>query len=170
MQNKNFTTKRVYFPQTQMFSVNWKNWPSKQKIYILVQREHQYIKQASYFESFLLKWFSNLLLTAETTTARGTLRDMKNLRIELFVGLKRKIPEKVVDDFDPTEDGETSEKTHCASNQSQLGFHCHLRIIIRILIIVMSISPSRLSQSHHRLPCQNRCTLPPADHSPVTGL
>ena len=170
MPNKNCTTKQVYFPQTQMFSVNWKNWPSKQKIYILVQREHQYIKQASYFESFLVKWFSNLLLTAETTTARETLRDMKNLRIELFVGLKRKIPEKVVDDFDPTEDGETSEKTHCASNQSQLGLHCHLRIMIRILIIVMSISPSRLSQSHHRLPCQNRCTLPPADHSPVTAL
>ena len=62
------------------------------------------------------------------------MRDMKNLRIELFVGLKRKIPEKVVDDFDPTEDGEASEKAHCASYKAQLGLHCHLQIIPKISI------------------------------------
>ena len=41
----------------------------------------------------------------------------------------KKQPEKVVDDLDSTEDGEASEKAHGASYQTQLGFHCHLRII-----------------------------------------
>ena len=34
--------------------------------------------------------------------------------------------EQIVDDLDPTEDGETSEQTHCASDQAKLGFGCHL--------------------------------------------
>ena len=37
-----------------------------------------------------------------------------------------KIPDHVVDDLDATEDGEASEKTHCASNQAQLSLQCHL--------------------------------------------
>ena len=53
----------------------------------------------------------------------GILRDMKNLGIKRK---KRKKPGDVEDDFDSTEDGEASEKAHCASNQAQLGFHCHL--------------------------------------------
>ena len=40
----------------------------------------------------------------------------------------QKKPEKEVDDLDPTEDGEAGEKTHGASNQTQLGFYCHLQI------------------------------------------
>ena len=62
------------------------------------------------------------MLTTETTSAPG-IRDMKNLKenIILFIhhevkNLKLKIPEKVVDDLDPTKNGETSEETHCASN------------------------------------------------------
>ena len=35
-------------------------------------------------------------------------------------------PKKVVDDLNPTEDGEASEETHCASNQAQLSLSCHL--------------------------------------------
>ena len=37
-----------------------------------------------------------------------------------------KIPDHVVDDLNATEDGEASEKTHCASNQAQLSLQCHL--------------------------------------------
>ena len=55
-------------------------------------------------------------MTADATTAFGTLRDMKNLRIERVIfKTKPKEPEKVVDDLNPAEDGEASEKTHCAS-------------------------------------------------------
>ena len=38
----------------------------------------------------------------------------------------KETPEQVVDDFNPTEDGEASEKTHRASYEAQLGLHCHL--------------------------------------------
>ena len=38
-----------------------------------------------------------------------------------------KQPDEVVDDLDPTEDGEASEKAHCASYQAQLSLHCHLQ-------------------------------------------
>ena len=37
-------------------------------------------------------------------------------------------PEKIVDDLDPTEDGEASEEAHCASNEAQLGLGCHLHV------------------------------------------
>ena len=81
-------------------------------------------------------------MTADTNSALEILSDMKNLRIEnLSAGVKEiwilkhrnaKWPEKVtkpddeVDKFDPTENGKASEKAHGASNQTQLGFHCHL--------------------------------------------
>ena len=39
---------------------------------------------------------------------------------------KSKAPDKVIDDLDPTEDGEASEKAHCTSYQTQLGLYCHL--------------------------------------------
>ena len=42
-------------------------------------------------------------------------------------------PEKVVDDLNTAEDGEASEETHCASYQTQLGLHCHLAIITRMV-------------------------------------
>ena len=35
-------------------------------------------------------------------------------------------PDHIVDDLDPTEEGETSEEAHCASNETQLGLVCHL--------------------------------------------
>ena len=53
---------------------------------------------------------------------------MKNLRGEKLPKNKTERPEKVVDDLNPTEDGEASQKAHGASNQTQLGFHCHLQI------------------------------------------
>ena len=49
---------------------------------------------------------------------------------------KPKKPDEVVDDFDPTEDGEASEKAHCASYQTQLGFHCHLQIMNKVSLIL----------------------------------
>ena len=36
------------------------------------------------------------------------------------------VPEEVVDDLDPTEDGEASEEAHCAPYQTQLGLSCYL--------------------------------------------
>ena len=65
-------------------------------------------------------------MTEEAPKSLGTLRDMKNLGIGWVFETKQKLPEEVVDDLDPAEDGEASEKAHCASNQAQLGFHCHL--------------------------------------------
>ena len=35
-------------------------------------------------------------------------------------------PGHIVDDLDPAEEGEASEEAHCASNEAQLGFGCHL--------------------------------------------
>ena len=49
---------------------------------------------------------------------------------------KKNKPEKVVDDLNPTEDGEASEKAHRASNEAQLGFHCHLEIVTNIIIVI----------------------------------
>ena len=40
---------------------------------------------------------------------------MKNLGIGWVFERKQKLPEEVVDDLDPAEDGEASEKAHCAS-------------------------------------------------------
>ena len=39
-------------------------------------------------------------------------------------------PEKIVDDLDSTKDGESSEETHGASNQSKLSLSCHLGIFV----------------------------------------
>ena len=44
-----------------------------------------------------------------------------------FIKESESEPEKVVDDLDSTKNGEASEKAHGASNQAQLGFHCHLQ-------------------------------------------
>jgi len=44
-------------------------------------------------------------------------------------------PEKVVDDLNPTEDGEASEKAHRTPNQAQLGLHRHLAITTNISIV-----------------------------------
>ena len=48
-------------------------------------------------------------------------------------GIKKETPDEVVDYLDPTKDGEASEKAHCASYQTQLGFHCHLKIFTKLL-------------------------------------
>ena len=87
------------------------------------------------------------MLTADTTAALGTLRDMKNLKKKVIILKQTKeTPDKVVDDFDPTEDGEASEKAHCASYQAQLGLHCNLRIEISI-VAVKKLTFSSLSIS-----------------------
>ena len=52
---------------------------------------------------------------------------MKVTKLE-FITENKKKPHKVIDDLYSTEDGEASEKAHGASNQTQLGFHCHLQI------------------------------------------
>ena len=38
-----------------------------------------------------------------------------------------KKPEEIVDNLDPTEDGEACEQAHSSSNQTQLGFNIHLQ-------------------------------------------
>ena len=45
----------------------------------------------------------------------------------------------IVDDLDPTEDGEASEETHCPSNQTQLGLSCHLCIIFNISQVMLHL-------------------------------
>ena len=78
-------------------------------------------------------------LAADTTSALGTLRDMKNLRTRPIVGLYSRDthlyffeitiitgPKQVIDDLDPAKNGEACEETHCASDQSKLGLRCHL--------------------------------------------
>ena len=60
----------------------------------------------------------------------------------------KEIPDEVVDDFNPTEDGEASEKAHCASYQAQLGFHCHLQMEISI-VAVKKLTFSSLSISSY---------------------
>ena len=89
---------------------------------------------------------------------------MKNLRHKEVVS-KRKKPEKEVDNFDPTKYGEASEKTHSASNQTQLGLNGHLKttlisiplmLYIKVYIHTVRISPSRPFQCYQRLLCQRR--------------
>ena len=52
-----------------------------------------------------------------------------------YLKANKETPDEVEDDFNPTEDGEASEKAHCASYQAQLGYHCHLRIEISIVAV-----------------------------------
>ena len=53
---------------------------------------------------------------------------MKNLEtVNKISTLKEIQPDAVEDDFDPTEDGEASEKTHRASYEAQLGHQSHLQ-------------------------------------------
>ena len=58
---------------------------------------------------------------------------MKNLGIGWVFKPKQKLPEEVEDDLDPAEDGEASEKAHCASYQTQLGLHGHLEYWLLIM-------------------------------------
>ena len=59
---------------------------------------------------------------------------MKNLRFELVIfKTKPTKPEEIVNDFNPAEDGEASEKAHCASYQTQLGLHGHLEYWLLIM-------------------------------------
>ena len=41
-------------------------------------------------------------------------------------GLKAEEPQDIVDNLNPTENRETSEEAHGASNQAKLGLSCHL--------------------------------------------
>ena len=45
-----------------------------------------------------------------------------------FKNLKQLKPQQVVDNLDPTENGEAGEETHCASDQAKLGLRCHLEL------------------------------------------
>ena len=63
---------------------------------------------------------------------------------ELFLGCSSQIslphPERgkeldgVVDDLDPTEDGEASEETHRSSDEAKLGFQGHLLVLFHFVI------------------------------------
>ena len=65
-----------------------------------------------------------------------TLRDKKNLTtlyVKCFL-VKEKEPEDVVDDLDPTEDGEASEETHRSSDEAKLGFQGHLLVLFHFVV------------------------------------
>ena len=40
----------------------------------------------------------------------------------------------VVDDLDPTEDGEASEETHRSSDEAKLGFQGHLLVLFHLVV------------------------------------
>ena len=40
----------------------------------------------------------------------------------------------VVDDLDPTEDGEASEETHRSSDEAKLGFQGHLLVLLHFVV------------------------------------
>ena len=45
-----------------------------------------------------------------------------------------KEPDGVVDNLDPTEDGEASEETHRSSDEAKLGFQGHLLVLFHFII------------------------------------
>ena len=45
-----------------------------------------------------------------------------------------KEPDGVVDDLDPTEDGEPSEETHRSPNKAKLGLKSHLLVLFHLVI------------------------------------
>ena len=73
-------------------------------------------------------------------------------------------PEKVVDDLNPTEDGEASEETHCASYQAQLGLHCHLAIITKIS---MNGHQSSFKNTMNLFSLLNSCLIPSARQAQI---
>ena len=42
---------------------------------------------------------------------------------EVFLKIE---PKQIIDDLNPTENGEASEEPHCASDKAKLGLRCHL--------------------------------------------
>ena len=89
----------------------------------------------------------------------------------------------IVKDFDPTEEGETSEEAHCASNKTQLCLSCHLHEYTLAFVLppmrcnvwiqkpeLYLMSPWRPFQSHCRWPCQRKCTQPPVEHASLWQL
>ena len=51
----------------------------------------------------------------------------------------KKEPDEVVDDLNPTEDGEASEEAHCSSDEAQLSFNCHLHTdSVMIIVYIFS--------------------------------
>ena len=48
--------------------------------------------------------------------------------------MELKEPEEVVDNLNPTEDGEASEETHCSSDEAKLGFQGHLLVLLHIVV------------------------------------
>ena len=53
-----------------------------------------------------------------------------------YLKANKETPDEVEDDFNPTEDGEASEKAHCASYKTQLCFHRHLQMIFIIIMVI----------------------------------
>ena len=45
-----------------------------------------------------------------------------------------KEPDGIVDDLDPTEDGEASEETHRSSDEAKLGFQGHLLVLFHFVV------------------------------------
>ena len=58
---------------------------------------------------------------------------------ENFVARATKRPEKVEDYFDSTQYGKASEKTHSASNQTQLGLNGHLKTTLISIPLMLHI-------------------------------
>ena len=59
--------------------------------------------------------FKSLVDSRHHCSSRDLERHEEPEKLVGDICLKEKTPEKVVDDFNPTEDGEASKKAHCAS-------------------------------------------------------
>ena len=42
--------------------------------------------------------------------------------------------DSIVDDLNPAEDGEASEKTHCSSDEAKLGFQGHPLVLLHLVV------------------------------------
>ena len=78
------------------------------------------------FQFLVVKFFSSKLVVGSTS---GDLECQEKPENSISSIRKPKKPEEIVDDFDPTQNGEACQKAHCASYKAQLGLHCHLEII-----------------------------------------
>ena len=98
------------------------------------------------FQNSNFKWFSNFLVIADWTYAQAILNGAASLRtrnMNSFQGLlsqpssrTKKVkmsPEEKEDDLDSTDDGKSSEKSHGASNETQLSLRLDLLVSLNVV-------------------------------------
>ena len=60
---------------------------------------------------------------------------MKNLKKKAIIWKRiKETPDEIVDDFNPTENWEPGEETHCASNQTKSCLHSYLNVPFDLIV------------------------------------